>query len=62
MRKNTDTGDWLTGVDRTRELLVAFAAFLKNPNAPVPSPVELSHWEAYYHIQHYQGERTENVK
>lgn len=55
-------GDWLTGVDRTRELLVQFAAYLKNPNAPVPPPAELSNWEAYYHIQHYEGERTVNVR
>jgi hypothetical protein len=55
-------GDWLTGVDRTRELLVMFAWFLKNPDAPVPPPVEMSNWEAYYHIQHYQGQRSVEVK
>jgi hypothetical protein len=52
----------LTGVDRTRELLVMFASFLKNPDVPVPPPVELSNWEAYYHIQHYQGQRSVDVK
>lgn len=60
--KNWYRGDWLTGVNRTRELLTEFAAFLKNPDAPVPPPVELGNWEAYYHIQHYQGQRTVNVK
>ena len=55
-------GDWLTGVARTRQLLQVFSVFLKNPKAPVPAPIEWSNWEAYYHIQHYQGQRTVNVK
>ena len=60
--KNWYRGDWLTGVDRTRQLLMTFANFLKNPDAPVPPPVELGNWEAYYHIQHYEGQRTVDVK
>jgi hypothetical protein len=59
--KNWYRGDWLTGVDRTRELVVDFANYLKNPDAPVPAPVEWRNWEAYYHIQHYEGTRTVNV-
>ncbi len=55
-------GDWLTGVARTRELVVEFAAFLKNPDAPVPPPIDWRNWEAYYHIQHYEGTRTVDVK
>ena len=54
-------GDWLTGVDRTRQLLTAFAAYVKNPNAPIPPPITWGNWEGYYHIQHYEGTRTVNV-
>jgi hypothetical protein len=54
-------GDWLTGVDRTRELVEDFASYLKDPGAPVPAPIEWSNWEAYYHIQHYEGTRTVDV-
>ncbi len=59
--KNWYSGDWLTGVDRTRQLLEDFAAYLKNPDAPVPPPIEWNNWEAYYHIQHYEGTRTVDV-
>ncbi len=54
-------GDWLTGVDRTREVVEAFAMYLKNPNAPLPPPIEWRNWEAYYYIQHYEGTRTVDV-
>ena len=59
--KNWYRGDWLTGVDRTRELVVDFAGYLQNLDAPVPAPIEWSNWEGYYHIQHYQGTRTVDV-
>lgn len=59
--KNWYHGDWLTGVDQTRDLLQHFEAFLKDPNTAVPPPIDWSAWEAYYHIQHYQGQRTVDV-
>ena len=59
--KNWYRGDWLTGVDRTREVVEGFASYLKNPNAPLPPPIEWRNWEAYYYIQHYQGTRTADV-
>lgn len=59
--KNWYHGDWLTGVDRTRELLEDFANYLKNPDAPIPPPIEWNNWEAYYYIQHYEGTRTVDV-
>jgi hypothetical protein len=59
--KNWYRGDWLTGVDRTRELVADFAGYLQNPDAPVPAPIEWSNLEGYYHIQHYQGTRTVDV-
>ena len=60
--KNWYGGDWLTGVDRTQDLLQGFATYLRNPNAPVAPPIEWNNWEAYYHIQHYQGQRVVDVK
>jgi len=60
--KNWYHGDWLTGVDRTCELVEEFANYLKNPDAPVPPPIEWRNWEAYYYIQHYQGTRTVDVR
>lgn len=59
--QNWYRGDWLTGVDQTRRLVEQFAAYLREPNAPVIPPIEWSAWEGYYHIQHYQGTRTVNV-
>ncbi|HUV70360.1 MAG TPA: glycosyl hydrolase 115 family protein [Terracidiphilus sp.] len=59
--KNWYHGDWLTGVDRTRELVEDFAKYLQNPDAPVPPPIEWRNWEGYYHIQHYEGTRTVDV-
>ena len=60
--KNWYHGDWLTDVDRTRQTVEDFAAYLKNPDAPVPPPIDWRNWEGYYHIQHYEGQRTVNVK
>ena len=59
--KNWYHGDWLTGVDRTRELVEDFARFLQDPDSPVPPPIDWRNWEAYYHIQHYEGARTVDV-
>jgi hypothetical protein len=59
--KNWYHGDWLTGVDRTRQLVEDFALWLKDPDAPMPPPIEWRNWEAYYHIQHYEGTRTVDV-
>lgn len=61
--KNWYKGDWLTGVDRTHQLLQSYAAYLRNSSSsfPVPPPIEMNNWEAYYHIQHYQGQRSVDV-
>ena len=59
--KNWYRGDWLTGIDRTRELVEDFANYLKTPDAPIPPPIEWRNWEAYYYIQHYEGTRTVDV-
>jgi hypothetical protein len=34
---------------------------LDDPLSPLPSPL-LWDWEAYYHIMHYEGDRSVNVK
>ena len=54
-------GDWLTGIPRTRELVQIFGKRLEDPRSPMPPPVFWTGWEAYYHIMHYEGERTASV-
>ena len=54
-------GDWLTGIDRTKELVQIFARELADPLSPMPPPVLWTGWEAYYHIMHYEGARTADV-
>jgi hypothetical protein len=59
--KNWYAGDWLTGVNRTRETIQLYAQHLDDPLSPLPSAL-LWDWEAYYHILHYEGDRVVNVK
>ena len=59
--KNWYRGDWLTGVDRTRELVQAYADHLKDPMAKLPAPLVWSGWEAYFHIMEYEGDRSVDV-
>ena len=54
-------GDWLTGIGRTRELVQIFVKQLEDPSSPMPPPVYWTGWEAYYHIMHYEGERSADV-
>lgn len=60
--KNWYRGDWLTGVYRTRELIQVFLKFLDDPQAHIAAPVLWDGWEAYYHIMHYEGTRSADVK
>jgi Glycosyl hydrolase family 115 len=60
--RNWYHGDWLTGVVRTRAALAHFERFLADPQAPVSPPINWNDWEAYYHILHYEGDRTVNVQ
>ncbi len=55
-------GDWLTGIYRTREMVQTFAAFLDDPLTHLSPPLVWNGWEAYYHIMHYEGDRSADVK
>jgi len=54
-------GDWLTGVYRTRQLVETFSKFLDDPETHIVPPVLWDGWEAYYHIMHYEGNRSADV-
>jgi hypothetical protein len=60
--KNWYRGDWLTGVYRTQQALQDYIGFLKDPLAPLSPPIEWNRWEAYYHIMHYEGDRSADVQ
>jgi hypothetical protein len=60
--KNWYRGDWLTGVYRTRELAQVFARFVNGDETHIAPPVLWDGWEAYYHIMHYEGDRSADVK
>jgi hypothetical protein len=59
--KNWYRGDWLTGVYQTQQVVQTFAAFLNDPLTHFQPPVVWSNWEAYYHIMHYEGDRSVDV-
>jgi hypothetical protein len=59
--KNWYRGDWLTGVYRTREMVDVFAKFLDDPLTNLSPPILWNGWEAYYHIMHYEGDRSVDV-
>jgi Glycosyl hydrolase family 115 len=60
--KNWYRGDWLTGVYRTREIAQVFSKFLDDPLTHIAPPVLWDGWEAYYHIMHYEEDRSADVK
>jgi hypothetical protein len=59
--KNWYRGDWLTGVYQTQQVVKTFSAFLNDPLTHFPPPVVFTNWEAYYHIMHYEGDRSADV-
>jgi hypothetical protein len=56
--KNWFRGDWLTGVDQTRDMVATFVKYLDDPEITLPPPVNAGGWEGYYHILHYEGNRS----
>jgi hypothetical protein len=55
-------GDWLTGIDRTHEIVQHFLNYLDDPLPHMAPPLFWTGWEAYYHIMHYEGDRSSDVK
>jgi len=60
--KNWYRGDGLTGVYRTEQVAEEFGKYLDDPQVHLPPPVMWSEWDAYYHIMHYEGDRSADVK
>ncbi len=60
--KNWYRGDWLTGIYRTREMVQVFSDYLNDPLTHLSPPLLWNGWEAYYHIMHYEGDRSADVK
>lgn len=54
-------GDWLTGVYRTEQTANLFERYIRDPSVPVPPALDWG-WEAYYHILHYEGDRSVDVQ
>jgi len=55
-------GDWLTNVSRTGEMAETFARYIQDPLTRMAPPLLWSNWEAYYHIMHYEQDRSADVK
>ncbi|HEY0316459.1 MAG TPA: glycosyl hydrolase 115 family protein [Sphingomonas sp.] len=51
-------GEWLVGIDETRATVEHFVKWLDDPAATLPLPVQGSSWQGYYHIMHYEGDKT----
>ena len=60
--KNWYRGDWLTGIYRTRQIVQIFSKFLDDPDTHLPPPIIWNGWEAYYHIMHYEADRSASVQ
>ncbi|MGH9522801.1 MAG: glycosyl hydrolase 115 family protein, partial [Terriglobales bacterium] len=60
--KNWYRGDWLTGIYRTRETVQSFLDYLDDPLRHMAPPIYWTGWEAYYHIMHYENDRSADVK
>ena len=54
-------GEWLDGIPHTRALVETFVRYLHDPMTTLPPPVLSGGWEGYYHIMHYEGDRTADV-
>jgi hypothetical protein len=55
-------GEWLVGVDETREMLEYFDRWIDDPLTRLPPPVIANSWQAYYHIMHYEGDKSSDVR
>jgi len=60
--RNWYRGEWIDGIHRTRDLVATFIRYLHDPMTTLPPPVIYGGWEGYYHIMHYEGDRTVDVR
>jgi len=54
-------GEWLVGIDETREMIEYFDRWIDDPLTRLPAPVVSNSWQAYYHIMHYEGDKVSDV-
>lgn len=59
--KNWYRGEWLDGINHTRDLVQDFIRYIDDPETTLPPPVLTAGWQGYYHIMHYEGDRTVDV-
>jgi Glycosyl hydrolase family 115 len=59
--RNWYRGEWLVGVDETREMLQSFDRWIDDPLTRLPAPVLSNSWQGYYHIMHYEGLKEADV-
>jgi len=55
-------GEWLDGIDETHDMVKAFVRWLDDPETTLPPPTLNDSWQGYYHILHYEGDKTVDVK
>ncbi|MGH8298813.1 MAG: glycosyl hydrolase 115 family protein [Steroidobacteraceae bacterium] len=60
--RNWYRGEWIDNILHTRALVETFIRYLQDPMTPLPPPVLYDGWEGYYHIMHYEGDRTVDVR
>ncbi len=54
-------GEWLVAVDETRTMLEYFDRWIDDPMTTLPAPVISNSWQGYYHIMHYEGDKSADV-
>jgi hypothetical protein len=59
--RNWYRGEWLVGVDVTSDWLGHFDRWIDDPLTRLPAPVLSTSWQAYYHIMHYEGDKSADV-
>jgi Glycosyl hydrolase family 115 len=55
-------GEWLDGIRHTHDLVETFIRNIHDPMTSLPAPVLSDGWQGYYHILHYEGDRTVDVQ
>ena len=60
--RNWYRGEWIEGIHHTRALVETFIRYLHDPMTTLPPPVLYGGWQGYYHIMHYEGDRTVDVQ